>query len=90
MTELRVLLATGLFSTGAYLVYDLIAHGFDPAVLVGCIAGFALAHVVWPHDGHAEASWVDMLEWIVDLPYRAMALTLRSLGRLLRFTDADL
>ena len=51
-------------------------------MLIGCVAGFGLAHVLWPHDGSAEASWYDMLEWVVDLPYRAMALALRSLGRL--------
>jgi len=90
MNELRVLLATSLFAIGVYLVYDLIAHGFDLAVLVGGVAGFALAHVLWPHDGSGEASWYDMLEWVVDLPYRAVALALRSLGRLLRFTDVDL
>lgn len=90
MNELRALLASGLFATGVYLIYDLLAHGFDLAVLIGCAAGFVLAHWVWPRDGSAEASWYDMLEWVVDMPYRAMALALRALGRLLRFTDADL
>ena len=87
MDSLRIILATVLFCLSAYLCCDLFANGFDWIVLAVATAGFFLTHIIWPKDARDEG-WFDILEFIVDLPYRSIALFVRSLGRL--FRDGDI
>lgn len=90
MDEFRVALAIVIFSISSYLVYDLFAHGFDWIVLLLSIAGYLLVHYIWPRYSTGESAWYDPLEFIFDLPYRTIALLIRSLGKLLRNNDGDI
>lgn len=90
MNDLRALIATALFCISLYLVVDLIAHGFSWAVLCAALAGFVLAHYVWPPKRDDEAAWFDWLELVVDLPFRSIALLVRGIGKMIRNSDGDI
>lgn len=90
MDEIRVAFSIVIFTISSYLVYDLFAHGFDWIVLAVSIAGYLLVHYVWPRRSTGENAWFDPLEFIFDLPYRAIALLIRSLGKLSRNNDGDI
>ncbi len=94
MDELRTILAVALFATGCYLVYDMIAHGFSAYVLLGDILSFWLVHHLLPKRSQRQDSatgFIDYLDLLLDLPYKAVALLLRSVGSLLnKGPDIDL
>ncbi len=90
MDFLRELTSIIVFSISAYLVYDLIANGFNWVVLVVCLTGFVLVHYIWPKNSGHTGDWIDYIELIIDLPFRAIAFFLRSIGKLLRNKDADI
>lgn len=89
MDELRVFLATVVFSISCYLVFDLAANGFNWSVLISCLIGFVLVHYIRPKNAPGESHWYDILELIIDLPYQAMAFALRALLRGSRTGDGD-
>jgi hypothetical protein len=84
MDALRVIAATILFAVSSYLVYDLAIAGFDWMTLTFCLCGFLSTHYLWPRSVAGESHWYNILELVVDLPYRAIALFPRSIGRLRR------
>jgi hypothetical protein len=90
MDELRVIVAIMVFSVSTYLVYDLFAAGFSWAVLLVCIGGYVLVHYIWPKKSSEDSNWYDILEILVDLPYRSIALAIRSIGKMLRNSDGDI
>lgn len=90
MDDFRALLAIVIFFFSSYLVYDLIANGFSWSVLVACIIGFWIVHFIWPKNQSQESSWYDFLEIVIDLPYQAVAFSLRSVSRLVRGSDGDI
>lgn len=90
MGFLRVILATSLFCISTYLIYDLFAYGFSWTVLFFCIAGYLLVHFTWPKDYGIDSDWLEILEFVVDLPYRVIALALRSIGKAIRSSDNDI
>lgn len=87
MNELRVFLSTILFTISSYLIYDLLVNGFSGTILFFCILGYISVHYIWPKQNDGESPWYELLEVIVDLPFRTMAHLLRSLGRLFRSTN---
>lgn len=89
MDDIRAALAITLFGISSYLVYDLFANGFSWLVLAALLAGYLLAHFIWPRKDNSEESWYDILEVFIDLPYRSIALFIRSIGRLWSRADAD-
>ena len=88
MNEFRVFIAITIFSVSSYLVYDLLANNFEWFVLLTAIGGFLSVHYIWPKKSDDESAWYDALEIIFDLPYRAIALLIRSIGRI--FRDGDI
>lgn len=90
MAELRVLFATILFTISSYLIYDLFANGFHWLVLLAAITGYLLIHFIWPKHASDESAWYDTLELIFDLPYRCIALFVRSIGKAFRNGDGDI
>ncbi|WP_028865367.1 hypothetical protein [Psychromonas aquimarina] len=90
MNEFRVFLAVVIFFISTYLVFDLFANGFDWIVLVFALVGYILIHYIWPKDKESESVWYDLLEYVVDLPFRTMAYMIRLLGRIVRGSDGDI
>ncbi len=87
MDVLRVIVAIVVFCVSSYLVYDLFASGFSWAVLVSCVGGFVLVHYIWPKKGAEDSEWYDILEIVIDLPYRTIALAIRAIGKMLKGSD---
>lgn len=84
MDELRLIIAVLCFALGMYLIYDLFSAGFSFAVLVAVIGLFVVAHYIKPKrtpDDDWSMFW-DLLDFIVDIPFKAISLFLRGLGRL--------
>lgn len=90
MAELRVITAILLFSLSSYLIYDLFANGFNWLILLTAIAGYWLVHLIWPKHSSEESAWYDIFELFVDLPYRCIALFIRSIGKAFRSGDGDI
>lgn len=90
MSVVRVILAIVVFCISSYLVYDLFANGFSWAVLFFCISGYVLVHYIWPKRAFRDSGWYDVLEMVIDLPYRTIAVVLRSIGRIFRGGDGDI
>lgn len=82
MEFLRALLSLFLFCFSTYLLLDLFVNGFDGVVLVAVIGGYIAVHYIWPRGGRYNGDWYDLLELVLDLPFRALALLLRSVGTL--------
>jgi hypothetical protein len=80
---IRLLLAVLLFCLGIYLVWDLFAAGFDVIVLASSLLCFVVAHYIKPKSSDrddASAVW-DILDFIVDVPFRAISLFLRATSK---------
>ncbi len=82
-----MILAILVFLLGCYLIYDLVAHGFNWWVLAAVATSFAVANLLWPK-GRKEndavensLEFVDVIEFFITLPFRAFALFLRTIGR---------
>jgi len=87
VNELRVVLAVLLFFTNCYLIYDLIANGFEWFLLFIILGLFVLIHYIWPKNYKEDSSWLELLEFVIDLPFRLIASFFRGLGRLFRSSD---
>lgn len=84
MDELRLMIALLCFMVGIYLVYDLFSTGFSFTVLAAAIGLFVFSHYIKPKktiDDDWSMFW-DLLDFIVDIPFKAISLFLRGLGRL--------
>lgn len=90
MDFFRAALSTALFIFSSYLIYDLIANGFSWTVLVFCIAGYIVSYYLWPQDHDFDSRLLDYLELVIELPFRSMSLIVRSIGRVIRHSDADI
>ena len=83
MNDFRAVIAIFISVVSSYFIIDLFLHGFSWPLLAASIFGFLLVHILWPKNRSGESAWYDALEIIFDLPYRAMALCIRGLGKLL-------
>jgi hypothetical protein len=90
MDVFRVILSVIIFALSSYLVIDLFINGFNWLVFLACVAGYLLIHFIWPKKQAEESPWYDILELIIDLPYRAVSSLLRGLGKFFRNGDLDL
>lgn len=91
MDTIRLVIALTLFLLGAYLVVDLFFSGFDYVVLVAALICFVSAHYVKPkrYDDESVSLIVDLLDFVIDIPFRIITGSLRLLGRLFKDNDAD-
>jgi hypothetical protein len=87
---LRAVFATTLFCISSYLIYDLFANGFSWPVLIFCISGYIIVHYIWPKNNNIESDLFDIVELVIDIPYRTIALILRSIGKVFRGGDSDI
>ncbi len=90
MDVFRVIVASAIFCISSYLVYDLLTHGFNWLVLLACLLGYVMVHYILPKRATEDSQWYELLEIALELPYRTMALCLRSLSSVFRKTDIDL
>lgn len=93
MDFLRIFLAVLTFLLGCYLIFDLISEGFDLFVLCGSLLSFIFANFLWPKNHNQENGIVDsldiidLLEFVIRVPFRAVAYLLRGIGRIGRDVD---
>ncbi|TDF41531.1 hypothetical protein EYS14_01355 [Alteromonadaceae bacterium M269] len=90
MNNSRVFLSVTVFIIGVYLILDMFLWGFNWVLLVCGLIGFIGAHYLWPAKHDKGSTWYDLLEVIVELPSRAIALFLRGLGRAFKNDSLDL
>ncbi len=82
------------FLLGCYLIFDLVTIGFNWMVLIGVFVSFILSNYLWPKDrkdkDSLENSWefIDWIEFIITLPFRAIAMFLRAVGRVGKEADS--
>ena len=84
MDLLRILLSICI---SAYLAVDLFVYGFSLPVLLFCIGGFVLVHFLLPKKSSVDDGFYEIVDLVLDLPYRTIATILRNIGRL--FRDGD-
>lgn len=87
MNEFRVFLTVSVFVLSCYLVMDLVIFGFDWILLLFALGGFVCCHYLWPKKWREESAWYDAIEFIVDFPFRLLALMIRGIRR--AFADGD-
>ena len=91
---IRLILASTCFVLGCFLIYDLFSGGFDWSVLVGSISCFLLAHYIRPnfgkHNKPDALDWVDVVDIIVDVPFRLVVYAIRAIGSSKHFDSIDL
>jgi hypothetical protein len=81
----RLIIAIILFTLGAYLIVDLFISGFDLVLLVAALGCFALAYHIKPrHKSDEYDAIFDIVDLIVELPFRVIAFLLRGLGRIFK------
>ncbi len=86
MDGIRYLLAILFCCLGFYLAFDLFVTGFDVLVLAAVIGCFVIAHYIKPEsDRDKDANdWVDLLDIVIDFPFKMVALFVRSLSGIFR------
>ena len=89
MDAFRVIISIVIFTFSSYLVFDLFINGFNWFVFLACVAGYLLVHYTWPKKQTGDSPWYDVLELIIELPFRAFSSLLRGLGKLFRSGDGD-
>jgi len=73
----------------SYFVFDLIFYGFDLLLLIASILGYVLAHYIWPPKFDDESHWYDLLEYVVDLPFRILVGSIRGIGSIFKNSDSS-
>jgi len=90
MSNFRVFLSISIFIISTYFIIDLILYSFDWLLLLCSVIGFVCAHYLWPPKHDDESVWYDVLEVVIELPFRAIALFLRGLGKIFKNADPGL
>lgn len=90
METLREILATFIFTIGIYFIF-VISEGFQWINLIGCIICFVSAYYIWPSKtrGHRvqDNAFLDILEFIIEIPVELFLLIIRSFGRVFSKKD---
>ncbi len=73
----------------SYFVFDLIFYDFDWLLLIASILGYVLAHYIWPPKFDDESHWYDLLEYVVDLPFRILITSIRGIGSVFKNSDSS-
>ncbi|GLX80259.1 hypothetical protein tinsulaeT_35990 [Thalassotalea insulae] len=90
MNNFRVFLSISIFIVSGYFIIDLALYSFDWLLLCCSLIGFTSSHYLWPPNYDDESAWYDGLEVVIDLPFRAIALFFRGLGKLVKNADSGL
>ena len=90
INEIRLFLAATFFCFGLYLVYDLFANGFSWVVMACAVACFILAHYVKPDRDAGDGSvLIDIIDFIIDIPFKTIAICLRAISKPFKGGDVD-
>ncbi len=81
MREIRAFLSLVFACGSVYFIYDLFVSGFHWGVLSSAVIAYLLAYWLWPKGESNDNGWFELLEDIIELPFRAVARIIRSLGR---------
>ena len=79
-----------VFTLSSYFVFDIVMLGFDWLLFLCSIVGFISVHYLWPAKHDDESAWYDLLEYVIDFPFRLITLFIRSLGDIFRNADSGL
>lgn len=90
MSNFRVFLSISIFIISSYFIIDLIIYGFDWLLFSISIIGFVCSHYLWPPKHEDESAWYDALELVIELPFRAMSLLIRGVGKVFKNADSGL
>ncbi len=90
MSNFRVFLSISIFIISSYFIVDLVIYSFDWLLLFVSIIGFVCSHYLWPPKHEDESSWYDILEVVIELPFRAISLFIRGLGKVFKNSDSGL
>lgn len=89
MNHLRVFLSITLFIISAYFLIDIVIYSFDWLLLLLSIIGFCTAHYIWPAKHNDEQTWYDIFEIVIELPFRAIAMFFRGIGKFFKNSDSS-
>lgn len=90
MNDFRAVLAMFISVVSGYFVFDLFANGFSWYLLCAALIGFLLVHIIWPPCSSGESAWYEALEFVFDLPYRLIAISIRGLGKVVKNDSVDI
>lgn len=68
----------------------MIAYSFDWLLLVFSLIGFVCSHYLWPPKHKEQNAWYDIFEVVVELPFRAISLFIRGLGKVFKNADSGI
>jgi hypothetical protein len=68
----------------------LVIYSFNWLLLISSSIGFICSHDLWPPKHEGESSWYDIFEVVIELPFRAISLFIRGLGKVLKNADSGL
>lgn len=89
--DIRIWLASALWFLAFYLVWDLMSTGFDVIVFVSCIASFVAGYyLVRKKSEDAPSNIFDGWDFVLMIPFRGIAMLLRSISKLLRIGVDDI
>lgn len=81
----RLIIAVILFALGAYFIIDLFISGFDLLLLAAALGCFGLAYYIKPKSKDDDYGFIfDLIDLIIELPFRAIAFALRGIGRIFK------
>ena len=93
METLRAILATFIFVLGIYFLFVYIDDLLWPNLL-GFIICFLLAYFIWPSKARGQRvqdnAFLDILEFIIELPVELFLWLIRLFGRLFSKKDGGL
>ena len=83
MNELRVVISLAFFCISTYLSFTLFSEGFSSSVLIAAIVLYFAAYFTWPSKSEfeRESAILDLTEFILYLPFRAIGTFFRVLGK---------
>lgn len=88
MNEFRVFLSVSIFILSSYFVIDIIWYGFNWLLLTLSLLGFISCHYIWPEKKNDESAWYDLIEIVIELPFRCLTLFIRGLGKITKNSDS--
>ena len=89
MNNFRVFLSVSLFVMSSYFVYDLIFYGFSWLLFFSSVVGYIFVHYLWPLKHDHESHWYDLLEYVIDFPFRVLTITIRYIGSMFKNADSS-
>ncbi|MCP5206976.1 MAG: hypothetical protein H7A01_07225 [Hahellaceae bacterium] len=91
MIALRECLSTLIFIVGIFATVSLISESFSWGLLLGAMFCFVIAYLMWPSKkrGQRETEhwFLDIAEFVIELPVEIMLRILRFIGQLFKSKD---